>query len=323
MGSSAKKKREKQKDFQKPKFKVGKTKPKPSSFTDTSFKTKAIVMGHQSLSTTAPDVNQQFKHNLSLASSSKSDKQRRDALAHLTAHLSTENGGNPVDAQSLLSKLLPLISHSSTPVRKQLLKLFRTLPEEQVKQSVDQVIMYIRAGMTHLSLDIRNDALSFLEWVLDTAAEQVVSCPGGWVRTLKTFCAAMGWSTSASSDGWTSGNRDGLGTQDTQTFVRQAIALSRFLQAGFGQQTTSLPKASDYWDALYRIPRAPNAFAYLNLFGEQRDDDGAIYLDCEERQQAFGRRFLEPVRSGVDRAKKEGGAIGRAASALDQALPRE
>lgn len=40
MGSSAKRKKEKKKDFQKPKLKVGKTKPKADNFTDTSFKAK-------------------------------------------------------------------------------------------------------------------------------------------------------------------------------------------------------------------------------------------------------------------------------------------
>lgn len=40
MGSSTKKKKEKKKDFQKPKLRVGKTKAKPANFTDTSFKSK-------------------------------------------------------------------------------------------------------------------------------------------------------------------------------------------------------------------------------------------------------------------------------------------
>jgi hypothetical protein len=41
MGASAKKKKDKKKDFQKAKLKVGKTKPKASNFTDTSFKSKS------------------------------------------------------------------------------------------------------------------------------------------------------------------------------------------------------------------------------------------------------------------------------------------
>lgn len=41
-GSSARKKAEKKKDFQKQKLKVGKTKPKASNVTDTSFKSKGM-----------------------------------------------------------------------------------------------------------------------------------------------------------------------------------------------------------------------------------------------------------------------------------------
>jgi hypothetical protein len=40
MGSSAKKKRERKKDFQKPKLKVGKPKPKAANQTDTNFRAK-------------------------------------------------------------------------------------------------------------------------------------------------------------------------------------------------------------------------------------------------------------------------------------------
>ncbi len=61
MGSSAKKKKDKKKDFQvrrqqwwsdqvltevfqKPKLKVGKARPKPTNFTDTSFKSKGMFL---------------------------------------------------------------------------------------------------------------------------------------------------------------------------------------------------------------------------------------------------------------------------------------
>lgn len=46
MGSSDKKKKEKKKDFQKPKLKVGKAKQKAANFTDTSFRSKGIVFVH-------------------------------------------------------------------------------------------------------------------------------------------------------------------------------------------------------------------------------------------------------------------------------------
>jgi len=49
MGSSTKKKKDKKKDFQKAKLKVGKTKAKADNFTDTSFKSKCTFYASPSL----------------------------------------------------------------------------------------------------------------------------------------------------------------------------------------------------------------------------------------------------------------------------------
>ncbi|KAI8682946.1 hypothetical protein LRP88_05086 [Fusarium phalaenopsidis] len=320
MGSSNKKKKEKKKDFQKPKFKVGKDKAKASNFTDTSFKSKAIVMGQQSLSTVAPDVVQQFKHSLSLASGSKSDKQRREALAYLTSQLSSEPPTNPVGTHAVLAKLLPLISDSSTPVRSQLLKLLRVLPPAEVRHSVEKAIMFIRAGMTHLSADISNDSLGMMEWLLDVTEGDLVICPGGWVKTLNSFCAMMGWALSSSKAGWSSGSRSGLRPKDASTYARQITTLSRFIEAGLRHEEEIPDDESEIWDNLYRIPRDLNAFEYLNLYGSRRDEEGEMYPSRQARQRVFQRRFLEAIIKGADQAKKEGGATGRAAAGLDKVL---
>lgn len=320
MGSSQRKKNEKKKDFQKTKFKVGKDKAKASNFTDTSFKSRAIVMGQQSLSTTAPDVIQQFKHSLSLASSSKSDKQRRESLAYLTGQLSSEPPVNPVGTHMILQKLLPLISDSSTPVRTQLLKLLQTLPAAEVRHSTEQAIMFIRAGMTHLSADISNDTLGVMEWLLEVAENDLVTCPGGWVKTLNTFCALMGWALSSNNLGWSSAPRAGLKAKAATTYARQIATLAKFLEAGLRPETTIPEDESQNWDNLYRIPRDSNAFEYLNLYGSRRDEDGEMYPNREARQRVFEKKFLAAMAKGADQAKKEGGATGRAASTLDKVL---
>ncbi|RDA82499.1 hypothetical protein CP532_6857 [Ophiocordyceps camponoti-leonardi (nom. inval.)] len=317
MGSSAKKKKDKKKDFQKPKYKVGKAKAKASTHTDLSFKTKAIAVARQTLSTTAPSVDEQFKYYLSLASSSRSDKQRQEALSYLTSQLSDEPRCNPVGTRALLIKLLPLVSDSSTPVRSQLLKLLRTLPRDEVKNGVEHAIMYVRAGMTHLSSDISMDALSIMEWLLDVADSELIACPGGWDKTLSTFCAMMGWSVSQSTGGWTGSAGVGLKGRNGQVLVRQMTALTRFLEAGFRGETAEDSKTSEYWDSLYGLPRSANAFAHLDLTGERRDAEGDMYPDREARQMIFQRRFLEPISKGVESAKKEGGPAGRAATSLD------
>jgi pre-rRNA-processing protein IPI1 len=279
----------------------------------------AIVMGHQSVTEVALDVIQQFKHNLSLASTSRSDKQRKDALAFLTGQLSSHPPTNPVGTPTILSKLLPLISDGSTPVRSQLLKLLRVLPEAEVKHHAEKVVMYIRAGMTHLSSDVSSDSLSVLEWLLEVAEDEVVTCPGGWVKTMNSFCAMMGWSVSGNS-GWSSGPKARIRTRDAHSTARLLSALTKFLQAGLKPEISIARNPNAYWDNMYRVPRNPDPFAYLNLFGSRRDEEGEMYADREARQRVFHKRFYELVMTGVEQAKKEGGANGRVAATLDQVL---
>lgn len=277
-------------------------------------------MNQQSLSTVAPDVVHQFKHNLSLASSSRNDKQRRDALAYLTSQLSSQPPVNPVGTNNILLKVLPLISDSSTPVRSQLLKLLRALPEDEAKHSIREAIAFIRAGMTHLSADISADSLGVMEWLLDVADDELVAIPGGWFKTLKTFCTIMRWSLSSSAAGWTSAPSTGLRAKDGQVMARQMSLLTRFIQVGFKPVIPVAPSPQDYWDNLYRIPRDPHAFEYLNLHGEMRDEENEMYPNREARQGVFARRFLDSVSKGIEKMKKEGGAVGRAATELDRVL---
>ena len=281
-------------------------------------------MGKQSLADIAPDTVTQFKHNLSLASSSKSDKQRRDALSYLTNQLSAEPPVNPVGTNNILTKLLPLISDSSTPARKQLLTLLRTLPGNEVGHHADQAILYVRAGMTNLSADISNDSLSVMEWLLDVAADELVSCAGGWVKTLDTFCAMMGWAPKSSNGGWSSGSRVSLRAKDSATQARQISALAKMLEAGFAAgDVLEEDDASDLWDSLYRIPRDPKAFDYLNLNSGSRNDEEQMYASREERQQIFKTKFYDSILQGADEALKVGGLTGRAASTLRKVLTED
>jgi pre-rRNA-processing protein IPI1 len=68
------------------------------------------------------------------------------------------------------------------------------------------------------------------------------------------------------------------------------------------------------------IPTRSNAFAHLNLFGSSRDEEGEMYIDREDRQRVFRKRFQAVVELGVENAKKEGGEAGRAAAVLAKML---
>ncbi|CAL5869117.1 uncharacterized protein PFLUO_LOCUS3345 [Penicillium psychrofluorescens] len=333
MGNSTKRKKEKQKDFKKPKLKVGKAKAKPDNFTDTSFRSKAVVLTQQSLHLSAPSLNSQFSHHLSLLSV-KSDSQRRDSLAHLTTSIASRpvNSPLPQPVSVILPSLLPLILDASNAVRTQLLKLLRTLPRSDVEDHVSQLLPYVRAGMTHLAADIRVSAVEVLSWMVDAAGEQVVSSAGGWIKTLNCFFSVLGWHTEESAR-WSS-SRASFGKSGSQgrPMVKVLGALAEFLNAGVGQPTTAGddPLDSDDESADWPFPlcqtsqhmvsQSSAAYAYLNLFGQPRDEEGEMYETREDRYRVFTSRFLPAIERGLKSAREEGGELGRASSAVSKVV---
>lgn len=330
---------------------MGKTKAKADNFTDTSFKAKcmsyattfswllhiidleahltnylAITLTQQSLSLEAKSSVAQFTHYLSLASTSKSDTQRRDALSYLTTTLASQPVSTPLPISTaiLLPKLLPLILDGTASVRKQLIKLLQQLPADEVKDHVEIALLYIRAGMTHLAAEIRDDAMAVLEWMLSCAPLATVECAGGWVKTLKAFMSMMGWAVSSEKTKWSSATKASFG-KGGKTFPKQVTVLALFLRAGLcndgDQDVHQRGKFFPLWDVeAHVIPMARNPYAYLNLFGVVRDEESEMYTEREARQRVFARVFQQSVEKGVLASKQEAGEVGRAASILSKIL---
>ncbi|KIW17283.1 hypothetical protein PV08_04474 [Exophiala spinifera] len=327
MGSSAKKKREKKKDFQqKQKLKVGKARPKADNHTDTSFRSKAIVLNQQ-LDVNAPSQASVFLHQVSLLSS-RADTQRHDALAYLTTHVAATPAGNalPITMNNFLTSLCPLMLDGSAAVRTQLLKLFQTLPKEDVKDNVAKILPYMRAGMTHLSKDIRISAIEFLSCLIELAGAELVSCPGGWYQTLGCFLSILDWKSSDASK-WTSGKAGFSG--DPKSTARIMQVLAAFLQQGLSNDGSTLsgpnPMAIEFplWQTgCVMIPRKSNPYGYLNLFGVQLDDEKQTLDDREDRLRVYNSHFQPLIVAGIDIAKKEGGELGRASGLLVKTLER-
>ncbi|KAL1881527.1 rRNA processing protein [Paecilomyces lecythidis] len=342
MGSSQKKKNEKKKDFQKTKLKVGKTKPKADNFTDTSFRSKAIVLNQQSLTTSAPSSSSQFSHHLSLLSS-KSDSQRRESLAHLTTSVSSRPVDSPLPqpVSVMLPAMLPLILDASNGVRTNLLKFLRSLPETEIEDHVSQLLPYIRAGMTHLAADIRLSAVEVLSWLVEVAGLEVVSSAGGWIRTMNCFLSLLGWHTDESSK-WTANKSTfGKAGSEGKPMVKVLQVLAEFLRAGLcqpgeddvdmadsavdGEDTPSFLGSGGWGFPLFdtsqhMIPAKSAPYAYLNLFGQPRDAEGEMYETREDRYRVFAEKFKRAIERGVENARKEGGEVGRASSAVANVL---
>lgn len=324
MGSSAKKKREKKKDFQKPKLKVGKARPKAANHTETNFRAKAIVLNQQ-LNVDAPSTIQQFHHHLSLLTS-KADSQRKESLAFLTTYLSSTSraSGLPVTIGALLERTCPCILDGSAGVRSQLLKLFQTLPHADVQDQIPKLLPHIRAGMTHLSRDIRLSALDFLSWIVAVAPEELVSAPGGWFSILECFTAMLAWRTSEVTK-W-SVSKPALG--EPKSTAKIITAMSEFLEAGLNDEGQKenvhhSHEAFPYSDLEYHaLPTKSNAYGYLNLFDAVRDEKTQMLEDREDRLRVYADHFRALIDAGVTACKKEGGEIGRATGLLAKVLDR-
>lgn len=337
MGSSAKKKREKKKDFQKPKLKVGKTRPKNTNATDTSFAAKSVVFKQQNITEGGRDETALFQHNLSLLSS-KNEAQRRDGLASLTTICEASRGQKlPQPASVVIAKAQPLIIDGNSQVRQQALKLFRTLPKDELG-SLDQLLLYARAGMAHLSNDIRLSSLDVLDWLLETNPGAVVASAGGWVKTLRTFQNLLSWHnisaaqpTTAASNGKWSNSKPTGNMGSSKLLVHQLMSLAHLLNQGLvrpsleSERKSAEKQAAElfplcHMDA-HMLPKKSNPYGYLNLFGAPRDAESEVYEDAEARAEVFADLGMaDAFRAGVAEAKREGGEVGRAAASLDKAL---
>lgn len=243
-------------------------------------------------------------------------------------YLVTRISSAPVDTFGLpvailLPKLIPLVLDGSTAVRAQLLKLLRLLPSQDVADRAESVMLYIRAGMTHLAIEIRADALNVLEWLLDIAGDAVVNCPGGWVKTLNSFMSMIGWTTSKSTSKWSSESKVTFSNKANKLFSRQLTVLTKLLKAGLEEHLVVERKSLQqviFDPDQYRIPIVSDPFGYLNLFGAPRDQDGTAYMDVDSRRRIFHQRYLETVESGAEIARKAGGENGRVGSTLAKTI---
>ncbi|MCJ1283120.1 rRNA processing protein [Xylographa opegraphella] len=327
MGSSVKKKKDKKKDFQKQKLKVGKARPQPDNFTNTSFKSKAIVLNAQTLNINAPSSSDQFSHHLGLLTS-RSDAQRKESLSYLTAATISRPVGSPLPqpVSILVPKILPLFLDGSNGVRNQLLKLLRVLPSGEIGDLIEKILLYVRAAMTHLAADIRSSSMDILGWLLEVAGEPLVSCAGGWVKTMRCFLAMLGWSNEEANESWSTNKASfGKAGSEGKTLVKILNTLGLFLSVGLTEAETMEPVENTnlfpLTDVQYHmLPRRSNTYASLNLFGSHRDEDSQMYEQCSERRKILSSKFLKVLERGLESARQEGGEIGRAAAATTKVI---
>jgi pre-rRNA-processing protein IPI1 len=199
-----------------------------------------------------------------------------------------------------------------------LLKLLKVLPENDVATHADQLLLHTRAGMTHLSVEIRTFALDVLQWLIGVAGDEVVSCAGGWVKMLKCFLSLLVWKSEGEGK-WSAAKS--YGKSDSKLQVKQMDALTSFLRAGlFHAHITSVVTSEGnfpLWQTEHHmLSERSNVYAHLNLFSASRDEEAEMFEDREDRQRVFHDRAEAAVVAGLEQALKGGGEMGRAAAQL-------
>jgi len=179
--------------------------------------------------------------------------------------------------------------------------------------------------MTHLSSDIRVFALDLLEWMLGVAGDEVVSCAGGWVKTLKCFLSLLGWQSQSASK-WSTTKSFGKAASDSKVQAKQMYVLASFIRIGLVQpeETSTFENGTNTFPLCqsehHMMSERSNTFAHLNLFGAARDGEAEMYEDREDRQRVFHEMVESAVNAGLEQATKSGGELGRAAAQLRKAL---
>ena len=169
--------------------------------------------------------------------------------------------------------------------------------------------------------------MDILWWALEAAGQELVSCAGGWVKTLKCFLAMLSWPNNTSAATWTSSSASfgNIGTEG-KAYVKSLNVMAAFFRVGLvsgSEKSDGPPLVGTFplWHVEHHIlPKRSNCFAGLNLFGLPRDEEGEMYEDREDRQSIYHKRFRQAVDKGLDAAKREAGEVGRAAAGVKKVL---
>lgn len=286
------------------------------------------MLNQQSLHADAPTLTAQYSHHVSLLAS-RSESQRRDSLSFLTTFATSRprDTALPQPTSAILPKVSPLILDGNGGVRTQALRLLRVLPEDDMRDHSTELLPYIRAGMTHLAADIRLSTMDVLSWLLQLAGQDVVSCAGGFTKTMVCFLSLLNWHGGASAAGQPKFSKAGT---EGKPLTKVLQVLGEFLHYAVGHELSGEesndkvgegPYAYPLWHTNQHLPPSrPNAYSYLNLFGAIKDYEDAPLEERDDRVKLFNAKFRALVEAGVDQAKKEGGETGRIAASVAKVI---
>ncbi|ODV63877.1 Ipi1p ASCRUDRAFT_18061, partial [Ascoidea rubescens DSM 1968] len=193
MGSK-RKKAQKAKDFVKPKLKVGKLKPKPTNYTDTSFSTRSIRLPSQS-ALVEKSFEVELVRNISLTHHFSAQK-RKDSLVFIQNNFPrlVKFSINQKYIQQIIASVSKLIIDNDSLVRKEAFCLFEVISAVYLQLNCNTIVLYILTAMTHIDLQIRNDSTKILNLLISKQKNCLDSiAKNNWLKLLKSFFILLNW----------------------------------------------------------------------------------------------------------------------------------
>ncbi|ORZ03535.1 Rix1 complex component [Syncephalastrum racemosum] len=276
MPNLKKKRKAQNEDFKKKKIKVGKKKPLPDNYTNTSFATKSISLPNQSVTEnksqhattkrnlTLIDVVSQLRHyNASV---------KKDALAGLQELTNTHPALVISSLSDVIYALCKLFFDEDQGVRKALINFLKdwapTVPKADLSPFASLLIEHTCSAMTHIFEDIRIDAIQLMDIWVDLLPEVLVS--KFWAKVVGNYMSMLSvqlYHQNLSDSSQLPSNANSAGSVKAAAAkshlhlhkqkLRLLSSLSNFLQAGL---------ANDRLDSTW----------YLNDFIETRQALGAF-----------------------------------------------
>lgn len=310
---SARKKKERRKDFVKTRLKVGKDKAKANNHTDTSFVAKSIHIPNQSIAAhAAADSStgasgsgssgtglgsERLTHYLSLFKHHSGSTRREAVLYVQNQHVQpvlaaaaagpTGTVSNVGNLKLVLTAVTPLLTDAEPPVRTAALDLLKALPADALAANANFIALYIHAAMTSIDPRVRGQSTLALDAVLAAAPEPL--CRVAFVKLVASFIALLGWSNAAASRG-----KGGIKAGGSVGANSSALVVTTSLDFGKSSTKVAVTHLQSFYKLLaagLQVDDGQNKDKELEV-----DEHGNVKLPSKQ-QQPYITQFLVPSTS--------------------------
>ena len=257
---------------------------------------------------------------------------RKEDLDFLKKVLNSEEA--PLSDAAQIQKILPRVLEAtlavSEDVRKAAVSVLKSIPPPLAQDHIEEVLPFVRAGITHLAANVAGTSLDILEWLIRSYGDRLVSCKGGWVKTLKCFLVMLRWTAETRPGGWTfsrTSYKDGKNFQGV-SFIKCLSVLGPFLRAGLmrpRKDRVPMSQLSDFplWGRLGALlpTDAAGGFSCLDLFGSPLDYENCECPDVDTRKEAL-KPFRPALEQGLSGLSRDGGLVAELAKEAAEILRR-